>query len=131
MNNIQKRIAIAKACGVVFERKDVCPFCKGVTPYESGDDYGITLWEECDYCNNTGKIPQYFVNLPDYPHDLNAMQAAVEFLRGMEGPVWFDYGWHLKEICGSFMECIQASAEVRAEAFLKALELWEEDSATN
>ena len=63
---------------------------------------------------------------PDYLNSLDAMHEAVETLRHKDGPEWFDFQAHLMDICGSTMNCIQATAAQRAEAFLKTLGLWEE-----
>lgn len=62
--------------------------------------------------------------LPDYLNDLNAMHEAVETLRNLPGSEWFDFQQILKEECGSTMNCIQATAAQRAEAFLRTLNLW-------
>ena len=63
-------------------------------------------------------------SLPDYLNDLNAMHEAVETLRNLPGSEWFDFQQILKEECGSTMNCIQATAAQRAEAFLRTLNLW-------
>lgn len=67
---------------------------------------------------------QYLMALPDYLNDLNAMHEAVETLRNLPGSEWFDFQQILKEECGSTMNCIQATAAQRAEAFLRTLNLW-------
>lgn len=59
--------------------------------------------------------------------NLNAMHEAVETLRHKDGPEWFDFQKHLMDICGSTMNCIQATAAQRAESFLKTLGLWTEE----
>lgn len=56
--------------------------------------------------------------IPDYPHDLNSMHEAVETLRRTNGPEWHDFGRNLLGLCGSTMNCIQATARKRAEAFV-------------
>jgi hypothetical protein len=65
---------------------------------------------------------------PDYINSLDAMHEAIETLRGMEGPEWFDFQRILSEQGGSWMNCIQATATQRAEAFLRTLGLWKEDA---
>ncbi len=60
--------------------------------------------------------------LPDYLNDRNAICGAVEKLRGVDGPQWFDYLHHLQDICGSSMNCVQASAEARCLAFCLTME---------
>lgn len=73
MTNERINIKIAGLCGHPFETKEVCRRCRGVTPYEAGDDYGITIWEECRHCNNTGKVAPYHVGLLNYAADLNVI----------------------------------------------------------
>ena len=94
----QQRIAIAEACGWVE------------SPYGKWSNDGLILRDP--------------LNPPDYLNDLNAMHEAVETLRGKDGPQWFDFQRILMTECGSWMNCIQASAAQRAEAFLKTLGLW-------
>jgi hypothetical protein len=65
-------------------------------------------------------------DIPDYLTDLNAIHEAVETLRHKDGPEWYDFGVQLGILAGGVMNCIQASAAMRAEAFLKTLGLWEE-----
>lgn len=56
--------------------------------------------------------------VPDYLNDLNAMREAAEALRKRDDSKWFDFEANLREICGSVMNCIQATAAQRAEAFV-------------
>lgn len=63
-------------------------------------------------------------SLPDYLNDLNAICKVVNRLRHSEGSEWYDYRKHLMDICGSVMNCIQATAEQRSEALLKTLGFW-------
>lgn len=76
------------------------------------------------------------VRLPDYLNDLNAMHEAEKVL----GDKWMPYASKLLEIttgCGPNMPlgflnggtlcaAVHATAAQRAEAFLKALNLWKE-----
>ncbi len=98
-----QRIAIAKACGWILlpDRPSGLYNPVGIDPSD-----GLTE------------------HIPDYLRDLNAMHGAVETLRGKNGPEWFDFQRILMIECGSWMNCIQASAAQRAEAFLKTLNLW-------
>ena len=97
----QQRIAIAEACGW---RRDERAWWEPHRQFTSG-------WKGHH-------------DIPDYPNDLNAMHEAVETLRTMDGPQWWDFRLYLAEECGSSMNCIQATATQRAEAFLRTLNLW-------
>ena len=98
----EQRVAIAKACGWTHFEPDTIQY----TARRADGKWG---------------------EIPDYLRDLNAMHGAVETLRGKTGPEWFDFQRLLMIECGSWMNCIQASAGLRAEVFLKTLNLWEED----
>ncbi len=146
MTKEKQRIAIAKACGHPFKKTDVCSYCRGNTPYEAGDDYGITLYEECKYCNNTGKVKAYYVGLPDYLNNLNLMQSVIKslvkkdkslFADKLMDSLGFDDDSYTKRAnlndrvysLNSYLiwEILtQASPEKLAKAFLKTLNLWEE-----
>lgn len=99
----EQRIAIAKACGWTHFEPDTIQY----TARRADGKWG---------------------EIPDYPNSLDAMHGAVETLRGKTGPEWFDFQRLLMIECGSWMNCIQASAAVRAEAFLKTLSLWKDDN---
>lgn len=107
----EQRIAIAKACGWQF-----------IPEYYHGEDQPP---ESTTVTPDGRHLCGYY---PDYLNDLNAMHGAVETLRGKTGPEWFDFQRLLMIGCGSWMNCIQASAAVRAEAFLKTLSLWKNDN---
>ncbi len=125
MSPEKQRIAIAEACKHSFTKSDICPYCKGYTPYEAGDDYGITIWAKCETCNNTGKVDSYYIGLPDYPHDLNVMHKAEKTLARLQ---WVSYGRHLQELCDqSITWPLHATAAQRAEAFLKTINKWEDE----
>ena len=108
----EQRIAIAEACGWKQDSRNV-------------GRYGVR--EDGWWSPINGKFHTGSESLPDYLRDLNAMHGAVETLRGKTGPEWFDFQRLLMIECGSWMNCIQASAALRAEVFLKTLNLWEED----
>jgi hypothetical protein len=101
----------------------VCPVCHGKTPMYDGDDYGITLWRECEHCDNTGKVPEYYPYLPNYFFDLNVMHGAEKLLTFHQET---EYVANLmrqhKEY--SMTKGFMATAAQRAEAFGKALNLW-------
>jgi hypothetical protein len=105
----EQRIAIAKACGwrwvTICQQEGLCDDVRGYPPD----------------VNYVGRNVRY---VPDYLNDLNEMHGAVETLRGKNGPEWFDFQRLLMIECGSWMNCIQASAALRAEVFLKTLNLW-------
>ena len=63
---------------------------------------------------------------PDYCADLNAMHIAEKILTARE---LYHYKDELVDVCGDGSP-ICAPAEVRAEAFLRTLGMWEEDSST-
>ena len=102
-----QRIAIAEACGWVLLRDKPSGFHNpiGIDPSDG-----------------------LMGHIPDYLYDLNDMHEAIETLRGLDGPEWFDFQRLLMIECGSWMNCIQASAAQRAEAFLKTLNLWKDDN---
>ena len=117
----EQRIAIAEACGwteITF----------------TGTSYqGIRPQSAKRYCNWNRPAPSPNVDdtrewhwLPDYTNSLDAMNEAVETLRYT--PEWFDFQRLLMIECGPWMNCIQASAAQRAEAFLKTLSLWKNDN---
>lgn len=108
MSQKKQRVAIAEAVGGVF-KPCACGFCDGEAHRWHWPDGPIT--DDC----------------PDYPNSLGDMYEAVETLRHKDGPEWFDFQKHLMDICGSTMNCIQATAAQRAESFLKTLGLWTEE----
>jgi hypothetical protein len=60
-------------------------------------------------------------SLPDYPNDLNAVQAVVEAIRKFGEPDCLDaYHEHLAQICGSEEQAIDATAMQRCEALIAA-----------
>lgn len=106
MNQEKQRIAIAEACGWRHKER----------VFEVGIQIELGGWYDPD--GHTSDLPNYLNSLGD-------MREAVETLRHKDGPEWFDFQKHLLDICGSVMNCIQATAARRAEAFLKTLGLWE------
>jgi ribosomal protein L37AE/L43A len=108
----KQRIAIHEARGFSVEVRTVCPTCKGQTPFEAGDDYGITIWAECKHCNNTGKIAPYAPYIPNYLNDLNAIHEAEKTL-----PQDLRARWMI-ELCklteDSFWSTTRATAAQRA-----------------
>ncbi len=113
-----QRIAIAEACGWTVINDTLCH----VTPDKDG-------------------LPQiaWIARLPDYLNDLNAM-AEAEKVKGMAFDS--DYAYWLAHIAvrdrgldedrlnvgDGFQIALTATAAQKAEAFLKALNFWKEDS---
>lgn len=99
-----QRIAIAEACGWVRNGKNNL----WQNPYQGGG------WD-------------YLSGLPDYLNDLNAMHEAEKALMKPGLAQWCDYTRHLRRVCGIAMYAeIHATADQRAEAFLKTLNLWKD-----
>ncbi len=98
MNPEQQRIAIAEACG-----------WNGIAPYHGGGP----LW---------GKSHLGTLNaLPDYLNDLNAMHEAEKVLTESQMTTMSQYLHRKLGMLWGF-----ATADQRAEAFLKTLNLWTE-----
>ena len=115
MNPERQRIAIAEACGWTKIRlhprwvsdigSEFPPTLCGTHP-SKGRPEGIPWWGP----------------LPDYLNDLNAMHEAENVLTNEQ---WWLFVEFLTEIRGGGVAlCISATAAQRAEAFLKALNLW-------
>ena len=104
MNPEQQRIAIAEACGLKL------------FPMGPSDKQWLKN-------NKDGGVEQ--VPLPDYLNDLNAMHEAEKLLSNKEKEV---YAVALHDICGNvpfWFGIAHATAAQKAEAFLKACNLWE------
>lgn len=106
MNKEAQRITIAEACGIQVH-----------FPY----DPTYASDEQWTYRPT---------NAPNYPEDLNAMREAVKMLPFSRRK---RYRQELQKIRSRILssggmvaieECIDSSAEDRAEAFLRALDLW-------
>src|SRR5688572_15654820 len=104
-----QRIAIAEACGIRPPFKHE----KG----ERGQDWQVckTIW-----------------TIPDYLSDLNAMHEAEKALtKGPGCKPWWDYCDWLKDIVPQNVgneSHVHATAAQRAEAFLRTLNLWTNDT---
>ncbi|NBW12674.1 MAG: hypothetical protein EBR82_32085 [Caulobacteraceae bacterium] len=107
MNPEKQRIAIAEACGWVAKTEQV----------EHTDGYQWTETRKF-WVSQHGKRGE----LPDYFHDLNAMHEAEKVLRPMQR------GQYRTELVYVLAGAdIFATAEQRAEAFLRAIGKWEDD----
>lgn len=108
MNKEKQRIAIAEACGWT-----------SIQPHNDWH-YGLRPKN-----NGLGDAPP--ARLPDYLNDLNAMHEAEKALGDLGK--WWSYCDHLKSIVkmtkGS-ESYVAATAAERAEAFLRALNKWED-----
>jgi len=103
----QQRIAIGKACG--FE-----PFSKPESAFGS--------WFTPDTPKNRREWTQSTV-LPDYLNDLNAMYRAENTLSEQQRSM-FLYLLHGENVTDKIWNLVHTSAAQRAEAFLRALNLW-------
>jgi hypothetical protein len=116
MNPEQQRIAIAEACG--WELKS-----NGLSPMWSWQNESLThriKWVAHKEMASQGV-------LPDYLNDLNAMHEAEDTIRDNSWG-WLTYMSQLNRIPSLedewLLAAVHATAAQRAEAFLKALELW-------
>jgi len=121
--------AMAEVAGCELSQSDICPRCRGNTPYEAGDDYGITLWAECKNCNNTGKVsPYYTSHIPNFLRDLNAVHPVESDILTSKPELRKIYRRILIDTCGdtedSFTHYWRANARQRCEAILKTLNRW-------
>lgn len=104
----------------------VCPVCHGKTPMYDGDDYGITLWRKCEYCSNTGKVPEYYPYLPNYFFNLNAVHELEKSLSHRQKEKYLDIlseEWR-PDVYFAAASAVFATATERCEALGKTLELW-------
>lgn len=106
MNKEQMRIAIAEAYG--FKRIGLI---EG-HPHLMGDLPPTRGWLQIpDYLNDLNAMNDVELNLPDN----NSMHGLVV------------YHNKLLAVCGSHKACVSATAEQRAEAFLKTIDKWVDD----
>lgn len=108
MDKEKQRIKIAEACGwkdIFIENQELV--LGKHEPESMGRDY---------------------LDVPDYLNDLNAMHKAEKILKGKR--LFFQYSLALSALPqfqgNNHLNTFHATAEQRAEAFLKTLNLWEE-----
>jgi hypothetical protein len=101
MNNEEQRIAIAGACSWELSENEARS--------PDGSKWGM----------GTGM----FAVLPNYPDDLNAMHEAEKVLQESS---WDDYVAYLYGANPDEKNLIHATASMKAEAFLRTLNLWKE-----
>jgi hypothetical protein len=120
----KQRIAIAEACGWKHIKH---------TNQEDVDieSRSITYWSGL-----TGVPPKFIhdqnrIIIPDYLYDLNAMHAAEKELTDMQ---WHRYLQGLASVVREkgqaeirISQYVHATAQQRAEAFLRTLGLWEDE----
>ena len=111
MNEKEQRSAIAEACGWTSKTTEE------YVEYSGG--YGaktkVTTW----YDSNGKRGP-----VPDYLNDLNAMHEAEKVLMNEQIGVYLRHMSNLTSL--GYFGAIHATAAQRAEAFLKALNLWKD-----
>ena len=126
MNPEQQRIAIAEACG--WKKMN----WNEATVYGS-PTHGFRVWKSKHQDSIMSYKGRGGERIPDYLNDLNAMNSAV--LQKFNGPA--HEGWafidNLRVACGiphssACMALVCATAAQRAEAFLKTLNLWTNES---
>ena len=109
----QQRIAIAEACGFIYDKICDC-WRKDRLAYFIGD-------------------PSHFLQIPDYLNDLNAMHEAEQILWGMGWSNRYAFNDNLANtLKGRTVNrnewdaetLLDATAAQRAEAFLRTLDLW-------
>jgi hypothetical protein len=109
----QQRIAVAKACGYWFYKEST-----DINTRVYAGPPGSGRYRFLGYVGaaTAGKSP-----LPDYLNDLNAMHEAEKVLNGSQSR---EYGQWILPLYGYAWS---ATAAQRAEAFLRTLNLWEDD----
>jgi len=100
MNKEKQRIAIAKACGWSCFEPDTIQY----TAKRSDGKWG---------------------EIPDYPNDLNAMHEAEKMLTPFQWSYYLDF--LTDPYAPDWQAAVHATAAQRAKAFLKTLNLWEEE----
>lgn len=125
----QQRIAIAEACGWKKSTRMVPVWV--VVNYDGGGE-----WQDKPQVGfEKGSAWQLFDHLPDYPNDLNAMNAAEKVLAYVDMEAYasrlcvLTSGGHSDcDMCndGRLFALLHATAAQRAEAFLRTLNLWTE-----
>jgi len=103
----QQRIAIAESCGW-HERQ------------EPVGSYNATAW----WWGET-RYPSNVMPVPDYLNDLNAMHEALKSFKDDE-TLWHTFRYHLIALLHPAQHELHATAKQYAEAFLRAIEKWEE-----
>lgn len=122
MNKDKQRIAIAKACGWKLADEN-----------EIKERAGTAAWllEKGPWWRNAKeKTIATIETLPDYCNDLNAMHEAEKHVGMQEYPLREHYCLNLMAVKNNQVSPFpiwMTSAAQRAEAFLKTLNLWEDE----
>lgn len=114
----QQRIAIADACGL-FRIEPL----RRTTRKGKLDENGVKLW----YCEEHHGGVGTYTELPSYLTDLNAMHKAeisAGFHRYPLRERYYPFLIEAKDRDGTDLPMWMATADQRAEAFLKTLGLW-------
>lgn len=119
MNADEQRKAIAAAVGITNIRPDPCGWGGGPDVQYVGESTKPFVGWLC--CHT--KIPRFSGRLPKYTEDLNAMHEAEATLTPEKQNV---YEANLDAVTRHF--AYRATAEQRAEAFLKTLNLWQDEA---
>jgi hypothetical protein len=113
MNELEQRIAIAKACGYY---KDIVDNGGSKGPYEA--------W----FKNGLGHHMRLDTQLPDYLNDLNAMHSAEKLLNDSQKVTYFHNlaSGHVDsgEPTENYFNYCHSTAAQRAEAFLRCINQW-------
>ena len=116
MNKEKQRIAIAKACGL-FE---IMPL-RRTTRKGKESPNGVKLWYAESHMGGAAEYRE----VPRYPDDLNAMQEAEKMLTPLQWSYYLDF--LTDPYAPDWQAAVHATAAQRAVAFLKTLNLWEEE----
>jgi hypothetical protein len=116
----KQRIAIAEACRWTREYADVPTWDASLDSYKGGyTPVRTLLFRRREKCVMAG-------NLPDYLTDLNAMHEAEKMLTREQMDTYAQWVYSIVARDGARMTYgIAAPAAQRAEAFLRALNLWQ------
>jgi hypothetical protein len=121
MSPEKQRIKIAEACGIAIKEET---------------DGWFDIWENGINKETGSSLEECISCLPDYLNDLNAMREAEQILWAKN---WLARDWfihHLSQILNPIhgyrnqagIDLLDATAAQRAEAFLRAMNLWEEST---
>ncbi len=130
----EQRITIAEFCGKL-DRKD-----GEIVEYQRWDEQAQGVFQRVRFPNGSVS-PCYIENLPDYTHDLNAMNEAENcldadqyesyFLKiaGMPIAIYSSFQIQNSDDNRWIKKILSAAAAQRAEALLRAVGRWKEDDA--
>jgi hypothetical protein len=119
-------IAIAEACDISTEAFRFWYMSHGGTEWKESPHYrtmrqaeeameGESHWSECKAVESV----RSHHNVPSYLTDLNAMHRAEQTLRDIDRRAY-------RSILAENTDLFDADAQTKAEAFLRALDLWDD-----